>query len=89
MQDLTWEVVFNQFKQTAAAYKKEHGKCPVLVFDDVNRLAHDAPSILKVLQGAAKNAVSANTFTVVFVTSDGLAPAQISSISIVFVIYSR
>ncbi len=71
--------MFKQFKVTAAAYKKKTGECPTLVIDNINRLAIEAPEILKILQEGARDAVSENTFTVIFVTSDGLAPKQISS----------
>ena len=57
----------------------------MLVIDNINRLAKEAPKILEILQEAARDAVSANTFSVVFVTSDGLAPAQISSIIYSFI----
>ena len=76
--------MYKQFKVTAAAYKKKTGECPTLVIDNINRLAQKEPEILDILQEGARDAVSANTFTVVFVTSDGLAPKQISSTPIQF-----
>ena len=48
----------------------------MIVIDNINRLANDAPEILKILQEGAKDAVVSELFTAVFVTSDGSAPSQ-------------
>ena len=52
---------------------------PVIVFDNVNRLAKHHPEILEVLQEGAKDAVDDRAFITVFVSSDGLAPTQLES----------
>lgn len=54
----------------------ENKKAPVIVFDNINRLANDAPDILKILQEGAKSAVDSGLYTAVFITSDGSAPSQ-------------
>lgn len=78
------------FAVAASHYKKTHeGRCPTLVFDSVNVLASEAPEILAILQGRARNAVSFNEFTVVFVCSDGLAPKQISSKQLICLINQK
>jgi hypothetical protein len=71
--------VYDQFKSTAQWYKKEYGKMPVIVFDNVNRLAKDNPKMLEILQEGAKDAIVGRKFITVFVSSDGLAPAQLQS----------
>jgi hypothetical protein len=48
----------------------------VIVIDNVNILANDAPEILDILQEGAKAAVGSGLFTAVFVTSDGSALSQ-------------
>ena len=48
----------------------------MIVFDNINILANDAPQILKILQQGAKRAVGSGLFTAVFVTSDGSALSQ-------------
>ena len=72
-----WHDVYNQFKRTAAWYKKKYGNMPVIIFDNVNRLATTHPEILKTLQDGAKDAIDKKEFMTVFVSSDGLAPTQL------------
>jgi len=48
----------------------------VIVIDNINRLANNAPEILEILQEGAKDAVGSGLFTAVFVSSDGSAPSQ-------------
>ena len=52
---------------------------PVIVFDNVNRLAAENPGILKILQEGAKDAIDDRAFITVFVSSDSLAPTQLES----------
>ena len=55
--------------------KKTHkGRPPVLVIDNVNRLAVDAPQILRELQDFAKDHADRSDIIVVFVSSEGIAP---------------
>jgi hypothetical protein len=70
---LTWEYAFNQFEKYAEWYAKENNKAPVIVIDNINRLANKAPEILDILQEGAKDAVGSGLYTAVFVTSDGSA----------------
>ena len=48
----------------------------MIVFDNISRLANDAPEILDILQEGAKDAVGSGLFTAVFVTSAGSATSQ-------------
>ena len=73
---LSWDDVYDTFKKYADWYRKENNRAPVIVIDNINRLANDAPEILKILQEGAKDAVVSELFTAVFVTSDGSAPSQ-------------
>ena len=73
---LDWMIVYRKFKLYADWYRKKHGKAPVLVVDNINRLAKKAPEVLETLQEGAKDAVGSGLFKAVFVTSDGSAPTQ-------------
>jgi len=74
--DLTWEYAFEQFERYAHWYRRETNISPVIVIDNINRLANNAPEILGILQEGAKDAVGSGLFTAVFVTSDGSATSQ-------------
>jgi nucleoside-triphosphatase THEP1 len=73
-----WLEAFDRFKSYASWYREKYNKIPVIVIDDINRLAQDNSEILRVLQEGAKTAVSGGhvLYTIVFVTSDGAAPSQ-------------
>ena len=73
---MTWKIAFQQFEKFAECYRKEYGKSPVLVIDNINQLAKKDPAILEILQDGAKAAVGSGLFKAVFVTSDGSAPSQ-------------
>ena len=74
--ELTWRYAFKLFEKYADWYRKENNRAPVIVIDNTNRLANDAPKILDILQEGAKRAVGYGLFTAVFVTSDGSALSQ-------------
>jgi hypothetical protein len=57
----------------AAAFKDEHGRPMVLVFDSVDRLAKGAPEFLAFLQDFAKDCADKGNLRIVFITSDGSA----------------
>jgi len=59
---------------------------PVLIIDNVNRLAQKQPKLLDLLQDYAKDTVDNGTVSVVFVSSDGRIPGRMSGKSIMFVI---
>jgi len=54
----------------------QHGRCAVLIIDNVNRLATKNPELLAGLQDIAKDAADSAEFIIVFVTSEGQAPQQ-------------
>ncbi|KAG0633806.1 P-loop containing nucleoside triphosphate hydrolase protein [Tuber brumale] len=68
--------VFKEFHHQAKVFKKNKGRPPVLVLDNVNRLAQDNRKLLNILQDIAKDAADNRLFTTVFVTSEGQAPIQ-------------
>ena len=72
----SWDNVYDTFKKYADWYRKENNRAPVIVFDNISRLANDAPEILDILQEGAKDAVESGLFTAVFVTYDGPATSQ-------------
>lgn len=55
-------------------FTREKGRPPVLVIDNVNRLAVKAPEVLEILQDFAKDHADASDLIVVFVASEGSAP---------------
>jgi hypothetical protein len=73
---LSWDDVYDTFKKYADWYRRENNRAPVIVIDNINRLANNAPEILEILQEGAKDAVGSGLFTAVFVSSDGSAPSQ-------------
>ncbi|PWW77223.1 hypothetical protein C7212DRAFT_362855 [Tuber magnatum] len=68
--------VFKEFRHQAEVFEKNKGRPPVLVLDNVNRLAQRNPELLNILQDIAKDAADDRLFITVFVTSEGQAPIQ-------------
>ena len=68
--------VFQDFCIQAKKYQQKTGCPPVLVIDNVNRLALWNPKLLHHLQDIAKDAADDRIFVTVFITSEGLAPIQ-------------
>ncbi|RPA92485.1 hypothetical protein L873DRAFT_1817561 [Choiromyces venosus 120613-1] len=68
--------VFQEFHNLAKVFKKNKGRSPVLVLDNINRLAQANPKLLNILQDMAKDAADDGLFITVFVTSEGGAPIQ-------------
>jgi len=54
--------------------KTHKGRPPVLVIDNINRLAVKAPQLLEELQDFAKDHADTSDIIVVFVSSEGIAP---------------
>lgn len=67
--------ILADFKQFAAKFQAEHGHPAVLVFDNINAIAKHDPGLLWELQSRAKESADEKSFKVVFVCSDGVAPA--------------
>ena len=65
--DEAWRV----FSRAAAKYRMKHGKAPVLIIDNANKISKMQ---LQRIQDFAKNASDDGTATVVFVTSEGSVP---------------
>ncbi|RPA90978.1 hypothetical protein L873DRAFT_1820191 [Choiromyces venosus 120613-1] len=61
--------VFKEFDNQAKVFKKNKGRSPVLVLDNINRLAEANPKLLNILQDMAKDAADDGLFITVFVTS--------------------
>ena len=68
--------VLDTFTAAAIKYKERHGKVPVLVVDNANRLAEYRPELLDTLQDAAKFASDSGTFRVIFISSEGNVPVR-------------
>ena len=75
------------FSHVAIKYKQEYGKIPVLIIDNVNRLAEDNQKILDRFQDYAKYAADEGIVTVVFVSSEGRVPRRMKGKSIMFIFY--
>ena len=73
-EDTGFQRRLKDFELAAARYKSKHGSWPVLVIDNVNAIARDL-ELLLTLQGMAKLAADDLLYKVVFVSSDGMAPA--------------
>ncbi|CUS11267.1 unnamed protein product [Tuber aestivum] len=69
--------VFDEFTRQAKIYRQKTNRPPVLVLDNVNRLAAGNPGLLNILQDIAKDAADDGIFITVFVASEGQAPLQI------------
>lgn len=67
-----WEAFFT----AASKFKKEFGVIPVIIIDNVNRLAIQQPELLDMLQDHAKNAADRDSATFMFVSSEGLVPRR-------------
>ncbi|CUS12246.1 unnamed protein product [Tuber aestivum] len=68
--------VFEEFWIQARVFKRNNGHLPVLIIDNLNRLAWENPKLLAILQDIAKDGADERLFEVVFVESEGLTPIQ-------------
>ena len=64
------------FKRGAKVYKEKHGKPPVIIYDNVNRLIHKNPEFLDILQDDAKDNADDQNYIAVFVSSEGTVPRR-------------
>ncbi|RPA92041.1 hypothetical protein L873DRAFT_1818382 [Choiromyces venosus 120613-1] len=62
---------FKEFHNQAKVFKKNKGRSPVLVLDNINHLAQVNPKLLNILQDMAKGAADDRLFITVSVTSEG------------------
>ena len=67
-----WKAFFN----AASKFKEEFGLIPVIIIDNVNRLAIEQPKLLEMLQDHAKNAADSDSASFMFVSSEGLVPRK-------------
>ncbi|CAG8662707.1 783_t:CDS:2, partial [Ambispora leptoticha] len=74
-----WERAIKAFKRAGAVYKAKHNKPPVIVYDNVSRLAHKNPEILDILQDDAKDNADDRKYIAVFVSSEGSVPRRMES----------
>lgn len=58
----------------AEAFKKKYGRPPVLIIDDINKLAKENPRELEHLQDYAKLWADSRSLIVAFVSSEGNGP---------------
>jgi len=77
-----WEV----FLHAADKYQEEYKKIPVLIIDNVNRLAEKQLRLLEYVQDYAKRAADEGRATVVFVPSEGRVPRRM--MGILYLVYS-
>ena len=62
----------NAFKHIAKEYKAKHNEPPVIIYDNISRLAHTDPNILYVLQDDAKDNADDRNYIAVFVSGEGV-----------------
>lgn len=67
--------MYKEFLCFAEKFQAENDRSAVLVFDNVNLIARESPRALRGLQDHARYAVDNSLHKMVFVCSDGLAPA--------------
>jgi Cdc6-like AAA superfamily ATPase len=73
------------FSDLAIKYKQEYGEIPVLIIDNVNRLAEKHREILYRFQDYAKDAADKGRVTVVFVSNEGRVPRRMKGKLIMFI----
>ena len=69
-----------------AKYKQEYKKTPVLIIDNVNRLAEQQLELLEQIQDYAKLATDEGTATFVFVSGEGRVPRRMIGMLILFTV---
>ncbi|CAG8528024.1 2757_t:CDS:2 [Funneliformis mosseae] len=74
-----WKRALSAFKRIAKVYKAKHNKPPVIIYDNVSRLARMDPDILYVLQNDAKDNADNRSYIAVFVYSEGVVPKLMMS----------
>ncbi|CAG8469513.1 P-loop containing nucleoside triphosphate hydrolase protein [Gigaspora rosea] len=67
---LLWRKVLSRFEEFATKVVKKHSIRPVLIIDDIAKIAKEDPKVVENLQNVAKTAADHRLFTVVFVASD-------------------
>ncbi len=70
LRKLYWQKVLSRFEEFASKMVKKYSIQPVLIIDDIAKIAKKDPSIVEELQNVAKTAADHRLFTVVFVASD-------------------
>ena len=63
-------------KRASEVYKVKYGKPPVIVYDNISRIAHKNPEILDILQDDAKDNADDRKYIAVFVSSEGSVPRR-------------
>ena len=81
---LSVEVILEAFSRAAVKYKREYKKIPVLIIDNVNRLAENQMELLEQIQDFAKRASDQGKAVVVFVSSEGHVPRHMMGKLILF-----
>ena len=66
------------FKYASEVYKKKYGKPTVIIYDNVNYLAHNDPEILRILQCDAKDNADMGEYIAVFVSDEEIVLDQMS-----------
>ncbi|CAB4434517.1 unnamed protein product [Rhizophagus irregularis] len=74
-----WNKALNAFKRISKAYKSKHNKPPVIIYDNVSRLARIDPDILYILQDDAKDNADDGSYIAVFVSCEGVVPRMMMS----------
>ncbi|CAG8848250.1 9074_t:CDS:2, partial [Racocetra persica] len=67
---LLWQKVLSRFEEFASKVGKKYSIHPVLIIDDIAKIAKNDPKVVERLQNVAKSAADHGLFTVVFVASD-------------------
>jgi chromosomal replication initiation ATPase DnaA len=74
------------FSRFAAKYKQEYKRVPVLIIDNINKLAPKQQRLLDMFQDYAKLFADEGVATVVFVSSEGYVPGRMMGKLIAFIV---
>lgn len=72
-----WKRALNTFKRIAEKYKEKYDRPPVIIYDNINRLARKNKDILFKLLDDAKDNADCGNYVVVFISSEGVAPEMV------------
>jgi len=79
--------VLNVLSHFAIKYREEYKRVPVLIIDDVNRLARKQQKILNLFQDYAKEAADNGIITVVFMSNEGVPCRMTGKLTMFVVIF--
>lgn len=68
-----WKRALKAFKHFAERYRAKYNRPPIVIYDNINRLARMDQDILYMLQDDAKDNADKSNYIAVFVASEGVS----------------